>query len=91
MKCLVATLALLACLPWNEGVYPPSLGPQSIQQILTCIGPPIRNQSRENIPVLALVPGTSLSHFEVHAVLLSFHICPFIYSLAVAESQAKLH
>ena len=57
MKCLVATLALLACLPWNEGVYPPSLGPQSIQQILTCIGPPIRNQSRENIPVLALVPA----------------------------------
>lgn len=91
MKCLVATLAILACLPWNEGVYPPSLGPQSIQQILTCVGPPVRNRSREDPPILSLVPGTSLSHFEVYAVLLSFHIYPFIYSLAVAESQAKLH
>lgn len=60
MKCVVATLALLVFVAWNEAFYdPPALGPPSIYDLLTCIGAPIANQSMEHPPLVHLFQGTS--------------------------------
>ena len=58
MNFVVTALALLALVAWNEAYNaPPAPGPGSIYDLLTCIGPPIRNQSTEYPPVINLVPG----------------------------------
>lgn len=59
MNCVATALALLALVALNQAFNDaPAPAPGSIYDLLTCIGPPIRNQSTEYPPLIHLTPGT---------------------------------